>query len=67
MEAHAQLNDLRQKVLNGEEVSPEEYERVISAIREARRAGAPRLKKERKNTQREVGQDILDSLFTDEI
>lgn len=35
-----QLQDLRQKLYNGEEVTPEEYEQVLTALRAGRRAGA---------------------------
>lgn len=61
MEPEVRLNNLQQKVLDGVEVAPEEYEEVIAAIREARRAGAPKSKK--KKSQGEMGQDLLNSLF----
>jgi len=64
MDSVARLNDLRQRVLNGEEVTPEEYEEVIASIREARRAGAPtKASKPKRKTLADKGQELLDSLF----
>ena len=47
MEAVEQLQDLRRKVLKGEDISAEEYARVIDDLRVDRRAGAskPKAKK----------------------
>ena len=57
-----QLTDLRLRVRNGEKVAPEEYEKVIASIREARTA-APTPKRSKKKSQAQVGQEVLDSLF----
>lgn len=43
------LADLRQRVFDGEEISPEEYEEVLSAIRLHRRSAAT-VGKERKSS-----------------
>jgi len=40
MEYERDLLDLRQRVLAGDDIPPEEYKRIIDAIREDRRAGA---------------------------
>lgn len=48
--AISKLNDLRARVLAGEEVSPEEYREVIIVCRRLRRdAGASEEKKEKKS------------------
>ena len=47
MESVVQLQDLRTKVLNGEEVSADEYSRVIEGLRKGRRKGASSGKKKK--------------------
>lgn len=63
--AHEQVQDLKRKVLNNEEVSAEEYGRVLESIRKDRSAGAERKAKTKKTKAPPVEMD-LDKLF-DEI
>ena len=49
-DAVAQLEDLRARIFRGEEPTPEEYEKVLTQLRQARRAGARGAKAERKKT-----------------
>ena len=58
------LEDLRQKVLAGQEVTAEEYNQIISALRQNRRSAAPE-KATKGGTTRaklspEQGQALLD-------
>lgn len=46
----AALQDLRQRLYAGEEISPEEYEQVLTALRAGRRAGAESGGKGKKRT-----------------
>lgn len=47
LDTHQDLFDLRKKVLDGEEVSPEEYSRVIESLRSSRTASEPKSTKNR--------------------
>jgi len=60
------LLDLRQKVLNGEDIPPEEYRKIIDAIREDRRAGAESAKSKAAKTKGKVtplSDSEIDDLF----
>ncbi len=62
--AHEQLQDLRRMVLNNEEVSAEQYGRVLESIRKDRTAGAEKASKKRapKVPAKEMN---LDELFSE--
>lgn len=67
----ADLQDLRERIAAGHEVSPVEYERVLSALRAHRRAGASTAKQARKKEGSSVSkveklsQEEMDKLIED--
>lgn len=61
---HEQLQDLRRKVLNNEEVSAAEYGRVLETIRKDRSAGAEKKAKAKKPKTPPVEMN-LDDLFAE--
>lgn len=61
------LNDLRRRVLANEEVSPDEYQKVVEGLRVSRKAGdAARTSKKAKMKadQVQMGEDLLSKLTT---
>ena len=61
MDAKAQLHDLREKVLNGEETSPEDYSTVLESLRKARTAD--NATKSKKKTPEAISNEALSDLF----
>lgn len=58
--AAARLQDLRERVFRGEEISAQEYNEVLTSLRAARRASAPTAKKGSKGKTVSVPIEELD-------
>lgn len=59
MEVHEKLQDLRQRVLRGEEVPAKDYKEVIDDLREGRRATAATKAAKSASKVREVDPDDI--------
>ncbi len=64
MEVHEELQDLRQRVLRGEEVSSSDYKKLIDNIREGKTSAAE--VKERKTKASNVKEIDPDDIFGSE-
>lgn len=62
-DAIQELADLRSKVLSGVEVPPEEFRRVLDALREDRKSAAATTKKAKEAAQPKVQPKDLADLF----
>lgn len=66
-QALEELNDLRAKVQRGEEIEPEDYEKIISDLRTSRMAGeatVSRKKEEAKAASAAAGTKLLEQMVT---
>lgn len=63
LETQKTFNDLRARVLNGEEVTPEEYRIVISVLREGREAAATLAKKKTPKKKHTLSDQKVSDLF----
>ncbi len=63
IETHVKLVDLKERVLKGEDIPPEEYSRIISDLREDRQAGAASGGSTKKQISQEVAEKALNDLF----
>ncbi len=62
------INDLRLRVLNGDEIPPDEFARVIDQIRANRRTATPKVKPEKAAKRKPSGEaklrgDDLDAIL----
>ena len=69
-ESLSNLNDLRSRVLADEEILPEEYERVVNALRKTRKAGEARAstkKQESAAATQALGADLFSKIINKKI